>query len=161
MTTGWISSEGQSNLLAYALHSVAPTVNSPEANRGGITRPFSLLLGYGTRRPSFGRPVVIVLLDKNFHLAWHANDCMKHMSLAVDTVVRSHLHPAFQKILTVWSIDTLLAETRKATVRLFASSCKINMTLLFLLQIYDLTDDVGKPDSSWGRHWYQTVSRPK
>ena len=67
---------------------------NPEANRRGITRPFSPFPGYRARRPSFGRPVVIVLLDKNFHLAaWHvANSCMKHMcSQAADAVARSHL----------------------------------------------------------------------
>lgn len=55
----------------------APPLKQPKR---GITEPFSLFLGYGALRPSFGSPVVIVLLDKNFHLAaWHANSCMKHM----------------------------------------------------------------------------------
>lgn len=38
--------------------------------------------------------------------------------------------------------------------QLFAKSCTANMTLL--LQTHDLTDDEGKPDRSWGRHWHQT-----
>lgn len=58
-----------------AVHSVAPALNWR-----GIIRPFGLFPGLRSLRPSSGRPTVIVLLGKNFHLAaWHANSCMKHI----------------------------------------------------------------------------------
>lgn len=100
----------------------------------GLPGPLAFFLGYGAQRPSFGRSV-IVLLDKNFHSDWHANNCMKHVASSghSDEITPSSNFPSDQKaalILAASFLYTFVAEKRNATVQLFGSCCEINTTLL-------------------------------